>query len=848
MLASLVLAAALFDPETGAVRVDRGVLSAPLQGDLSAAARAWALSRRQELQLPADSTLVNGESFGTRFGASFHLLQQLDGVEVYGANAVVTVDKSGRVTVLTSSLVSYRQARKQWVIDGDEALQRAARQVPLPALKPDGTPYGAARKVFVQVGDEVHAGWVVHVPTVDTRKNLYFAIDATTGATLQMWNRVFTAELDANAYRISPGGLDAGVGVMPTQKVVLTHDDGGTMLSPDAGGLLRGTQLDAYNCCVLRDCDPSLPDAGPKRATGMTTLPNPLQPGTSVNVNYDLVVCDFRHQATNDVAKHDAGSFEYPPIDPPQMGAFQLLDPANSDEFSEVHSFYQVNKVYDWVRGLSRAAAPVFPMNQPAITPFRMRDERRMPARKPAIWTNVVFPDFQTILANPACVFNGMPCIINTFTRLDNAAFLAQESFQQIPLPAYRNDVDTMMIFQGPRADFGYDAPVLWHEFGHGVVYATANLGFERLAIDQRSANNEGGALHEGFADYIAGAFGGDPFLGAYVGPRAGGGGGMTGIRTEQFLRSLDNTLTCPDVLVGEVHDDSQHVAAALWRARQDHYRGADDAGTFDATFYAMLVSLSTTADFAQVAAVMNQHVNIAFPDAGQPMADLFIQRGVTGCSKVIDMTGAPPRRLYGIGGRSPMSGVTAGYIPGPTQFKLKVPSGTQSVTVNAAVGGDPLGGFGGGTPRLKALGRAGTPISFLRAGTSLQNDAQRTADVTVTQGAATAVIDIAAPCGPSSEVFVTIANDGTGAVNLQNLSLSVQPAATCNPSDGGTNDGGMTDGGGGGVIVTPGIITDGGTSGVFGGQSVGGCGCGASPLMGPLMLLGLALLRRRRR
>src|SRR4051812_8959093 len=104
MLASLVLAAALFDPQTGAVRVDRGILSAPLQGELSAAARAWALGRRAELGLPPDSTLVNGESFGTRFGASMHLLQQVDGVEVYGANAVVTVDSSARVKLLTSSL------------------------------------------------------------------------------------------------------------------------------------------------------------------------------------------------------------------------------------------------------------------------------------------------------------------------------------------------------------------------------------------------------------------------------------------------------------------------------------------------------------------------------------------------------------------------------------------------------------------------------------------------------------------------------------------------------------------------------------------------------------------------
>lgn len=837
MLASLVLAAAVFDPQTGAVQVDRGILSSPLQGDLPQAARAWALSRRGELGLPADSTLVNGESFGTRFGASFHLLQQLDGVEVYGANAVVTVDKSARVVLLTSSLTSYRQARKGWLIDGDEALRRAAREVPLPALEADGSPHGAARKAYFPVGEDVHAGWIVHVPTVDVRQNFYVAIDATTGAVLQRWNRVFNAALDANAYRLSPGGLDAGVAATPTQKVTLTHDDGGSMLSADAGGVLVGTQLDAYNCCVFKDCDPSPADAGPLRSSGTTMV-------AGFTINFDVVACDFQRLATNDPSKHDAGSFEYAPIDPPMSGPFQLLDPANSDEFSEVHGFYQVNKVYDWVRGLSRAATPLFPNNQPAIVPFRMRDERLNPARKPAIWSNVVFPDFSQI--NFAAVLMGQPVVLNSFGRLDNAAFLARENFAQIPLNEYKNDVDTMMIFQGPAADFGYDAPVLWHEFGHGVVYSTAGLALDRLALDSRSANNESGALHEGFADYIAGAFGGDPSLGAYVGPRAGAAGMNPGIRQEEFLRSLDNNLSCPDVLVGEVHDDSQHVSAALWRARNDHYRGADDGGTFDATFYAMLVSLSASADFAQVAQVMRTHVDIAFPDAGQPLSDVFAARGVTGCSKVIDMTPGTPRRSYGIGGRSQTT-VTSGFIPGPVQMRVRTPNGAQSVTVTTQVGGgDLLSMFGGGQTRLKLLGRVGTPITFNRNGATLNNDATATVDLPTAMNSGQATVNLNAPCGASSEVYVTIANDGMSGVTLQNVNVSVQPPASCNPPmDAGT----MTDAGTMNMTVKiPGIITDGGTEGVFAGGAVGGCGCGASGLGGPLMVLLLAVFRRRRR
>src|SRR5262245_26333673 len=136
MLVALVLAATTFDPQTGAVTVQRGVLSAPLTGELSSAARGWALAHRADLALPPDSTLVNAESFGTRFGASFHLQQQLNGQDVYGANAVVTIDSKARVVLVTSSLSSYRTARTGWLIGQTEAIARAAPQVPFASLSP----------------------------------------------------------------------------------------------------------------------------------------------------------------------------------------------------------------------------------------------------------------------------------------------------------------------------------------------------------------------------------------------------------------------------------------------------------------------------------------------------------------------------------------------------------------------------------------------------------------------------------------------------------------------------------------------------------------------------------------
>src|SRR5450432_3136157 len=131
-----------FDPVTGQLTLQRGVLSAPLTGDLSQAARACALSKRLERGLPPDSTLDIADSLGTRLGASFHLQQRKGGIEVYCAQVVVTLDSSARVELVSSSLFNYRDAQTVWSLSSDAALEIAAHQVPLPALKADGRPYG----------------------------------------------------------------------------------------------------------------------------------------------------------------------------------------------------------------------------------------------------------------------------------------------------------------------------------------------------------------------------------------------------------------------------------------------------------------------------------------------------------------------------------------------------------------------------------------------------------------------------------------------------------------------------------------------------------------------------------
>lgn len=863
-IAPLILAASVFTPQptqmlpnadTGAPKLEVGLLSPPLSGELVSAVRGWALSQRERYGLPLGSTLESKDAFSTRFGASFHLQQLLGDVEVYQAKLVVTLDEKRQVVQVASSLATYTRVLDGERLSFDDAMKRAANTLPLVALRPDGVPYGGAKRFYFLVGTELHGGYVANVQSLDLQKNWYVGLDAVTGQQLFVQNRVHHGALDAKVYPVSPGGLDAGVGATATVTRTLTHADGGSMIGdtcvvpqldggfpslPNDAGQLCGDQLMMYNCCPTEGC---APDAGPKRVGGMISF-------MGIPVTYDVAVCDRLRRASN--VTNGTGDYVYAPVDPPaNQSTVVSSDLANSDEFAEVHSFYHVNTVYDWMRKLSSKAAPIYG-STPNIQPFKMRDERRNPAVKVAVWSNVMFPNFNELFAGGAnCILNP-PCRANTLLRVDNAAFFPREQFSQLPLPGFDTGADTLMIFQGNAADAAYDATVIQHEFGHGAVYATAAITFDEIALDQRSANNEGGALHEGFADYIAAAFNNLPEVGPYFGPRALAGQPMApGVRTDSYLRSMDNTDKCPEVLWGEVHQDGQHVAGALWEARKTVFQGTDNGETFDAAFYAMLVSITPNADFAMVASAMSARLVPAFPSiatAAAQMTQIFSARGVIGCSKVLtaDATNLP-RPYYGIATASASLGNSV--IPGPVQFKVSAPAGALRVRVTGAQGGG--GGFGGQPPAVTVLAKLGSPLTFVRQGGTLQNDSAARATMVAAGQNVTGAVTVNAPC--NSDIYVTLAAAGGGAT-LQNVTVEVDPLVNCMvPSaDGGM--GGGAGGGGGGTGGGSGTTTQtlpsvGANSTTEQPNAKTGCGCTSPADFGaPLMALVMVMVGRRRR
>jgi hypothetical protein len=203
---------------------------------------------------------------------------------------------------------------------------------------------------------------------------------------------------------------------------------------------------------------------------------------------------------------------------------------------------------------------------------------------------NVSDADFNNAMPNAAGVY-----VADTLARTDNAMFLARENMEFLLLPPQVLNSDALVMYQGEAADFAYDGPVLWHEFGHGLIHSTSDWDTV-VTFDQRSSNNESSALHEGVSDLIAAMTGKRSIVGEYVGPRID--------PTSLAIRNVDNQEKCPDVLWGESHQDSLHFTGAVWAARQQ-FLGTDNGNTFDAAFYAAIVSFPPDVNFASAASIM---------------------------------------------------------------------------------------------------------------------------------------------------------------------------------------------------------------------------------------------------
>ncbi len=517
-------------------------------------------------------------------------------------------------------------------------------------------------------------------------------------------------------------------------------------------------------------------------------------------------------------------------------------DTEPEDTFAEVHAFHHVTRAFEVFRAFGFTHPSEWPL--PTIVNFRIPIDPSQPIDAAAVQAAI----------NP----NG------TLFPFDNAFFLPAGDSRSL---GFDRPYDSIVFGQGTLVDFAYDGGIFSHEFGHAVVEATAGLGSVR--VDAFGLDAAPGSLNEGYADFFAATIAGDPRMGEYAGRGFGAAGA---------LRDATNTMTCPQDLWGEVHQDSNPFSGALWGLRS----ASASTFPFDAAVYTAMIGLPSLATFEQAAEATIAELGVAFDAAAAAEArEAFAARGLLGCNdRVVDANTHPVAFL---------EGTSTGLAPTPGYLQLRATLAERAgvvrvsaMRVDATLGG-PLMGGGAPAPQI-VLKRADAPVRFRYA-----------ADGSVTHDG-DAVLALEQPAGsppfearftgdfPAGPIHVAFLNAGDAGAQLSGIAVTIEPFVEGAGGAGGSGAGGAggggaggssaggaggssaggaggdAAGGGGGDAVggaggsmageggAPGPAADAG-----GGADEGGCGCGSSgrapalELGGLLAALGLFFARQRR-
>ncbi len=394
---------------------------------------------------------------------------------------------------------------------------------------------------------------------------------------------------------------------------------------------------------------------------------------------------------------------------------------------------------------------------------------------------------------------------------------------------SYTGDCGLTASFgQGPQADWGYDAEVVHHELSHGVVELMMGEG-RRLGLSLRRSDaiiRDAGAMNEGIADFLASVYSDDPVHAEYT-SQVGGGTG----------RRLDNTLTCPRSITGEVHYDGELFGAALWDAHQQ----LGDA--LLPVLFDTIALLPENASFEEGSSTMVEVTEQTLgQEAAQTLQAVFEARGLLDCPRVT-LWNELERPLWlrprGQGGPyDPMQ-------PPPVQLAVPLPEDATGFWLRFGLDVLPSAGFSPIT-EIHAVFGFGQPVEFAyspRDQGGWTVDASPDLHLPWIDPVATAEgAWVEAPGGQT--IYVALFNQSPNVTLLSDFDVEVviEPAV----ADTGTSSGSPSD-------DSSGSSGDGGATGSSGPAAQGddGCGCRAArPASLPWSLMVLTMLgmvRRRR-
>jgi hypothetical protein len=714
----------------------------------------------------------------------------VDGLRVLDSEVVVRLDPTGGLLSVRTGGPAPALIPVDDFDRSDADARRAAQQWAKRLVLAPG-PIVVERTWRAEAG-ALHPTHVVRLASPFPLYAFELRFDANSGALLQSEPLHHNAE--ANIFAPSPG---ADGDLERSERVEL---------KPNPGEQLVSEQFSIRTCCVQEGCDE---DAEP------LFIPVEMQ-----GFNAKLGTCDEQPMARAD----DDGNFLYEARDydfssvrggttyRPLPADVSHPEAPHQNAFTEGHAYHHAHNHMAFLqqRGLNGFE-------------YINRRDRDLPMQVSVNYMIPAIPfggqaEVQALIGAGCIEFSSQK--VTCFYPMDNAMFFPAigNGTGAIDLPMERT-YDSVIMFQGAEVNFGYDGGVIHHELTHATIHSTSNL--RGVYRDEQGTMVTAGALHEGYADYVAMAMNDDPVIGEYV----GGPGG---------LRDQGTPLDCATTLIGEVHEDGRVWASNLWdfRSKLD---GAERAAFDRAVLVSMAGLPGDGPSFDRAAEALLEEVA---RDMGEDLAgnlrDALTDYGVIGCRRV-----RPLNRLDEAGksvfieGKelhlpSPDSvGLNEGAFAPPTvQFALQMPAGTRALqlTWETGAGGQvAVGGGGGDAPTLEAFAKEGTAMTFTYANGESRTDGKSfPVDVEGIRGSMT-ISGLDRSC--SETLFITVGSSGPAAI-LRDIDfqfdLDPELAAQCVPDP---------------VVPMP-----------DNGEPVGGCTCTGSGVAGFALLLPLLAGRRRRR
>ncbi|WP_438019992.1 MYXO-CTERM sorting domain-containing protein [Sorangium sp. So ce315] len=224
------------------------------------------------------------------------------------------------------------------------------------------------------------------------------------------------------------------------------------------------------------------------------------------------------------------------------------------------------------------------------------------------------------------------------------------------------NAPNLIAIGQGSYFDFSDDSDVFLHEFTHYISANAVGYNEGQFAINEYGLSPWAGSIDEGLADYFACSVNGDSTV------------GEASLQLFGMERDLsDDDKTCPDDLVGEVHEDGEIIGSIAWSLRERLGQAVADRLVWSAM--TLLTRNASFDDFARAlktaAGDLASAGALSAADAGAVDA-LIKSRGLDDCGEVLDLSGGKPRRTQMFGIDSLILGSGASCVEARTQLSLQ--------------------------------------------------------------------------------------------------------------------------------------------------------------------------------